>query len=279
MLLGNGDGTFQPARSTRRDLIQSSIVAGDFNGDGKLDLAVDCDNCLPTGACRSFWATATARSSPRSVRVGSRRRWRIVAGDFNGDGNLDLAVVDRRVLRRRCPILLGNGNGTFQPAVPYAVGRVRSRSWPATSTATASTDLAVGNSTRTMTSRCCWAIGDGTFADASQFATTPTGHAPGRRRQRRRHRRCPGRRWQPAISSIARAFPAQPGSFLPPVTVNPGYPSRDIARCRPLRGTPVLASVDAQDDASRSTPGATGHSFGSGRSRPASSRRRSSRPT
>ena len=44
-------------------------------------------------------------------------------------------------------VLLGNGDGTFQPQVTYAVGTLPARrSWPATSTATASLDLAVANS-------------------------------------------------------------------------------------------------------------------------------------
>jgi FG-GAP-like repeat len=43
-------------------------------------------------------------------------------------------------------------------------------------------------------------------------------------------------------------IPGQPGTFEPPVTVNTGFPSRDIALVT-TGGGPVLASVDARDDA------------------------------
>ena len=44
-------------------------------------------------------------------------------------------------------------------------------------------------------------------------------------------------------------IPGQPGSFEPPVTINPNNPSRDIAWLPDTDMGPVLASVDAQDDA------------------------------
>ena len=86
------------------------------------------------------------------------------------------------------------------------------------------------------------------------------------------------RRWAGDIL-YRQGIPGQPGSFLPPVTVNPGYPSRDIAWVPNTLDGPLLASVDAQDDASRSTPFATGlrpHRITDDR---ASSQRRSSWPT
>ena len=41
-------------------------------------------------------------------------------GDFNGDGQLDLAIANSR--RQRVGVLLGNGDGTFQAQVDYAAG-------------------------------------------------------------------------------------------------------------------------------------------------------------
>ncbi len=61
-----------------------------------------------------------------------------MAGDFSGDGRTDLAVADSGSFPDgRVSVLLGNGDGTFQSAVQYAVGSALMRSWRATSVATA----------------------------------------------------------------------------------------------------------------------------------------------
>src|SRR4029077_1762672 len=44
----------------------------------------------------------------------------VAVGDFNGDGKLDLVVVNN--LSASVSVLLGKGDGTFQAAVNYGVG-------------------------------------------------------------------------------------------------------------------------------------------------------------
>ena len=92
---------------------------GDFTGDGHLDLAVsDADSA----SYRCCWATATAPSSPPERPARGIEAWiAIVAGDFTGDGHLDLAVAND-ASDDTVSVLLGNGDGTFQPPVTYAVG-------------------------------------------------------------------------------------------------------------------------------------------------------------
>ena len=82
----------------------------DFNGDGNLDLAVANAN---SGTVRFSWATAVAGSElpRRSLQAMEAHRTGTgtVAGDFNGDGKTDLAVVNSGT--GTVGILLGNGNG------------------------------------------------------------------------------------------------------------------------------------------------------------------------
>ena len=59
-------------------------------------------------------------------------------GDFNGDGKLDLVSVGPTNAPQPVSVLLGDGDGTFQPQVPYTVEPPGSASWWATSTATVS---------------------------------------------------------------------------------------------------------------------------------------------
>lgn len=122
ILLNNGVcalncNTIAPAVSYAAGTTPTSVSAGDFNGDGKLDvvaanggannvsieLGAGDGTFLPSG-------TYNAGSAPNSVDI----------GDFNRDGKLDLAVANSG--SNDVSILLGNGNGTFQTAVAYGAG-------------------------------------------------------------------------------------------------------------------------------------------------------------
>ena len=192
---------------------------------------------------------------------------------------LDLAVANASTrLTGDVSVLLGNGDGTFQPQVTYAVGCGPDAIVAGDFTGDGRLDLAIANADASTVS-VLLGNGDGTFSHSGQSDITPMANAPGRRRQRRRHRRCAGRRWgrrhplPPGHPRAARHLRAarhgQPRRF--PRAISPG--SRT-----PIDG-PLLASVDAQDDAVSLYAYRDGASSGSARWRPARSRRRSSRPT
>jgi len=94
-----------------------SVATGDFNGDGKMDLAVTDSAASPLGVLLGdgsggFTNTGnyTAGVNPSTVAV----------GDFNGDGIADLAVTGPG--GQNVSVLLGKGDGTFQTAVSYIAG-------------------------------------------------------------------------------------------------------------------------------------------------------------
>jgi hypothetical protein len=126
VLLGRGDGTFKSAALyPSGGLSPLSVIAADVNGDNKLDLLAlnggGSVSVLLGNGDGTFQTAATYNSggfSPVSFAV----------GDFNGDGTLDVAVAHSYGADKLCcqspalGVLLGNGNGTFQPAVMYGRG-------------------------------------------------------------------------------------------------------------------------------------------------------------
>jgi hypothetical protein len=118
ILLGNGDGTFQPPSNYPVQVGAISIAVGDFNRDGKLDLAVANGN-YPSSSISILLGNGdgTFRAAVNYEIVGAP--YVVVVGDFNRDGKPDLAVgtgLDANVV-----IMLGKGDGSFQPAVNYPV--------------------------------------------------------------------------------------------------------------------------------------------------------------
>jgi hypothetical protein len=117
ILLGNGDGTFQVAATYATGYTPASVVAGDFNGDGNLDLAVanSCGSdptCQHNGTISVFLSNGNGTFQPAVSHAAGKDPLSVAVGDFDGDGNLDLAVANK--LDNTVSILWGNGDGTFQ---------------------------------------------------------------------------------------------------------------------------------------------------------------------
>jgi len=161
VLLGNGDGTFQPAKQYKAGYYCFVVAAGDFNNDGKMDLVVtdpgdvifsDLVSVLLGNGDGTFQSHVDYHTdtSPETLNI----------GDLDRDGNLDLVVGTRSGI----VILLGNGDGTFQRFVEYPTPQVYAVAL-ADFNGDAILDLAVG----TVNSEAVAVMhgnGDGTFQDA-----------------------------------------------------------------------------------------------------------------
>ena len=119
VLLGNGDGTFQPATyysiSSQAESVDSIAVA-DFNHDGILDLAVNDAQDL---SVKVFLGNGDGSfQTPINLPLGANcGPIELMVGDFNGDGNPDLVTIDESGLCPDISVIFGNGDGTFQPPI------------------------------------------------------------------------------------------------------------------------------------------------------------------
>lgn len=114
--LGNGDGTFTQGASVTTSSISAgspiTLATGDFNGDGKLDLAVPIYGNPDSLAVLLGNGDGTFSQAPGSPIPVEDWANQVAVGDFNGDGVPDL-LVGAQTSGTTLNILLGNGDGTF----------------------------------------------------------------------------------------------------------------------------------------------------------------------
>jgi FG-GAP-like repeat len=116
VLLGNGDGSFLTTPVLSSGLLFPSYVAeGDFNGDGKEDLAVSVlDSCTTTCPVYVLLGNGDgAFQSPLAIFHGTGP---LSAADLNNDGKMDLVL---QADPTDAQVLLGNGDGTFSNSNNY----------------------------------------------------------------------------------------------------------------------------------------------------------------
>jgi len=124
--LGNGDGTLRPSVRYPAGVNPFFVALADINHDGHLDAVVCNRPSFGNGAVTILLGNGDG-TFMNAVSYGQfADAFSLVVGDFNGDGNPDIALGDTTV----GSLLLGNGDGTFQAAqsigvpgvVAFAVG-------------------------------------------------------------------------------------------------------------------------------------------------------------
>jgi hypothetical protein len=156
-----------------------TIASGDFTGAGSMDSAITNGAALTV----TLYDSNDAVISSTNYNLPSTSTSGIVAGDFDGDGKLDLAVeldpFNNNGTTGSIGILLGNGDGTFAPAVSYPVSILASSLATASLHGNGKLDLITsGTGTANGTGGAYLAVlpgkGDGTFGTPTYSAIPPS---------------------------------------------------------------------------------------------------------
>jgi uncharacterized protein (DUF2141 family) len=133
VLLGRGNGTFEPPVIYDSGGNPGAVVIADVNRDGEPDIVLSntCSNLIGPPVCTANSLGVLLGNGDgtfqkvRTFPAGGYMTNSIAVADFNGDGKLDIVAANLCSSLASCnglggsvDILLGNGNGTFQKAVP-----------------------------------------------------------------------------------------------------------------------------------------------------------------
>jgi FG-GAP-like repeat/FG-GAP repeat len=258
VLLGNGDGAFRSVVDYATAGSVTALAVGDFNGDARLDLAAGYDAFDPTkpvsvgGVSVILGDGDGTFRSPIDYVVGEPVT-ALAVGDFNGDGQLDLAagyggmavVFATGAPPNGVSVFLGDGDGTFRSPIDYATAGSVTALKAGDFSGDGRIDLAYVDNATGLPSVLLNTNSD--TLSRSNVITTPV-------------------RDDPLLADLSgdgtddltvidqsgdilfrKGIPGQPGSYEPPIVVNPGAPSRDVAIVT-NGGRNLIASVDAVDD-------------------------------
>ena len=128
VLLGEGAGGFGTAvQYASGGQGPGTLTAGDFNADGQTDLAVANESGYNTGSLTLLWGNGTGGfASPVSYYSGGAAPKGLAAGDFNNDGQADLALANPA--DQTVGLLFGAGAAGFTTSPTFSVGPTYARS-------------------------------------------------------------------------------------------------------------------------------------------------------
>jgi hypothetical protein len=139
----------------------AGIAVGDFNGDGKSDMAVASQ--VAAGSVGVMLSNGDGTFAPRVDYSAAAYASDATAADFNGDGRLDLAVAG---ITGSVAVLFGAGDGTFSPPTNWSVGNGAHSIGVGDFNHDGSLDIATMNSS---SASVVFNAGDGTFSSSVQI--------------------------------------------------------------------------------------------------------------
>lgn len=181
VMLNNGNGTFSPKTEFPLVNYPQGIAAGDFNGDGRADLAVVLQNAQFSMAV--LLGTGTGGFGPATYypNTGGFDSPYALASDINNDGRLDVLIMHSIDCfgpepchgARIVTLMVGNGDGTFQPARDIDVNTFPYSFALGDFNRDGIKDLAVGGSNTELS--ILLGVGDGTFGAPTVMQLVPGG--------------------------------------------------------------------------------------------------------
>jgi hypothetical protein len=174
LLLGNGDGTFQAATNLTGATGPTGVAIADFNGDGNPDLAISTTafDASGNGLVSVLIGNGDGTFQPRTDAAVGGFANGIVVADLNQDGNPDIIVNSGLPFDGSISVILGKGDGTFQPHTDYKNGQDFGTLFAGDFNGDGKTDIGLAN--LTIGFEVFLGHGDGTIAGSTDF-TTGTG--------------------------------------------------------------------------------------------------------